>query len=306
MNAPIRLGLFGLALAVVFALAAVTARAVVPEETARSWAQESTTHGGEHASPSDDGTGDADDEHSAHDGAAAPAGLSLEQDGYRLTDVSAPTEVDERGRLELTVTDADGDPVTDYSVEHEEELQLVVVRSDGQHFRHVHPQRAADGTWSLPWTWQAAGTYRLYADTTPSDADEGVTLTSTVDVAGDVTPTASQPTRSASVDGLDVSVEGDLVPGEESRLPLRVERDGELAYLHVHPEGEAPTAAEPGGPEIDFVTTAPTPGRYLLYLDVKVDGQVHTAPLVLDTAGSSPEGSTPTPSTSHGDTDHDH
>ena len=83
-------------------------------------------------------------------------------------------------------------------------------------------------------------------------------------------------------------------------------REGDLAYLHVHPEGEAPTAAEPGGPEIDFVTTAPTPGRYLLYLDVKVDGQVHTAPLVVDTAGSSPAGSTATPSTSHGDTDHDH
>lgn len=98
MRAPARLGLFGLVLAVVFALAAVTARAVVPEETARVWAQESTTHGGEHASPSDDGTGDADDEHSAHDGAAAPTGLSLEQDGYRLTGVSAPTEVDERGR----------------------------------------------------------------------------------------------------------------------------------------------------------------------------------------------------------------
>lgn len=328
MNAPTRLGLFGLALAVVFALAAVTARAVVPEETARAWAQESTTHGGEHASPTDDGTGDAAGDHSAHDDAAAPAGLALEQDGYRLTGVSAPTEVDEHGRLELTVTDADGDPVTDYSVEHEEELHLVVVRSDGQHFRHVHPQRAADGTWSLPWTWQAAGTYRLYADTTPADADEGVTLTSTVDVAGDLTPTASQPTRTTSVDGLDVSVEGDLVPGEESRLTLRVERDGEpvttiepylgaaghlvalregdLAYLHVHPEGEAPTAAKPGGPEIDFVTTAPTPGRYLLYLDVKVDGQVHTAPLVVDTAGSSPEGSTANPSTSHGDTDHDH
>ena len=68
----------------------------------------------------------------------------------------------------------------------------------------------------------------------------------------------------------------------------------------------SPTAAEPGGPEIDFLTTAPTPGRYLLYLDVKVDGQVHTAPLVVDTAGSRPEGSTATPSASHGDTDHDH
>ena len=32
----------------------------------------------------------------------------------------------------------------------------------------------------------------------------------------------------------------------------------------------------------------------------------YTAPLVVDTAGSSPAGSTATPSTSHGDTDHDH
>lgn len=154
------------------------------------------------------------------------------------------------------------------------------MRSDGQHFRHVHPQRAADGTWSLPWTWEAAGTYRLYADTTPADADEGVTLTSTVDVAGDVTPTASQPTRTASVDGLDVSVEGDLVPGEESRLTLRVERDGEpvttiepylgaaghlaalregdLAYLHVHPEGEAPP---PQSPAVPRSTSSPRPRR---------------------------------------------
>ena len=45
MRAPARLGLFGLVLAVVFALAAVTARAVVPEETARAWAQESATAG---------------------------------------------------------------------------------------------------------------------------------------------------------------------------------------------------------------------------------------------------------------------
>ena len=207
----------------------------------------------------------------------------------------------------MDATDADGDPVTDYSIEHEEELHLVVVRSDGQHFRHVHPQRAADGTWSLPWTWQAAGTYRLYADTTPADADEGVTLTSTVDVAGDLTPTGSQPTRTTSVDGLDVSVEGDLVPGEESRLTLRVERDGEpvttiepylgaaghlvalregdLAYLHVHPEGDEPSAGELSGPEIGFMAEAPTAGRYLLYLDFQVDGQVHSAAFVVDTTG---------------------
>ena len=63
-------------------------------------------------------------------------------------------------------------------------------------------------------------------------------------------------------------------------------RDGDLAYLHVHPHGDAPEAGATSGPEIIFEATAPTEGRYLLYLDFQVDGQVHTAPLVIDTTTS--------------------
>ena len=63
-------------------------------------------------------------------------------------------------------------------------------------------------------------------------------------------------------------------------------RDGDLAYLHVHPHGDAPEAGETSGPEIVFEATAPTEGRYLLFLDFQVDGQVHTAPLVIDTTGT--------------------
>ena len=59
-------------------------------------------------------------------------------------------------------------------------------------------------------------------------------------------------------------------------------RQGDLAYLHVHPEGVAPTAGQLAGPQVRFATTAPTPGRYLLYLDFQVDGQVHTAEFVVD------------------------
>ncbi len=61
-------------------------------------------------------------------------------------------------------------------------------------------------------------------------------------------------------------------------------RDGDLAYLHVHPHGDEPQAGETSGPEIVFEATAPTQGRYLLYLNFQVDGEVHTAPLVIDTA----------------------
>ena len=59
-------------------------------------------------------------------------------------------------------------------------------------------------------------------------------------------------------------------------------REGDLAYLHGHPSGEAPHAVESSGPEITFEVNAPTPGRYLLYLNFQVDGRVHTAPLTID------------------------
>jgi hypothetical protein len=71
-------------------------------------------------------------------------------------------------------------------------------------------------------------------------------------------------------------------------------RDGDLAYLHVHPEGDEPQPGSTSGPDVEFMTEAPTPGRYLLYLDFKVDGEVRTASFVLDTgeapAADEPEG----------------
>ena len=61
-------------------------------------------------------------------------------------------------------------------------------------------------------------------------------------------------------------------------------RDGDLAYLHVHPEGDEPKPGQNGGPQVKFATDVPTAGRYLLYLDFQVDGQVHTAEFVVDAA----------------------
>ncbi len=62
-------------------------------------------------------------------------------------------------------------------------------------------------------------------------------------------------------------------------------RSGDLGYLHVHAEGDEPTADGPegrtAGPTISFATTAPTAGRYLLYLDFQVAGVVHTAAFTL-------------------------
>ena len=59
-------------------------------------------------------------------------------------------------------------------------------------------------------------------------------------------------------------------------------REGDLAYLHVHAEGDEPQARDTAGPEIGFAAEAPTADRYLLYLDFQVDGQVQTAEFVID------------------------
>jgi len=166
---------------------------------------------------------------------------------------------------------------------------------------------ADSGTWSLPWSWNAAGSYRVFADFA-ADGSDPVTLARTVDVAGSFEPVVPATSASTSIAGFDVSIVGNLVPGSTSELTLTVRRDGEpvttlqpylgafghlvalrdgdLAYLHVHPEGAALRQAqgpeEGSGPDVRFGAHVPTAGRYLLYFDFQVDGAVHTAAFVLD------------------------
>ncbi|MBU8577617.1 heavy-metal-associated domain-containing protein [Brevibacterium luteolum] len=248
----------------------------------------------------------AADEHAGHGGDhAAASGLALDSGGYRLGQLSAPADVGDEGEIAFTVFDQSGEAVTDFEVSHEQELHLVVVRADGSHFEHVHPERDENGEWTLPWTWDAAGTYRVYADIVPAETGESLTLSSTVQVAGDYQPESFDETvTTVNVDGYEVSLDGELTAGEDSPTTVSVSRDGEpvtelepymgafghltglrhgdLAYLHVHPHGEEPQPGDEGGPEIEFEITAPTEGRYLLYLDFQVDGQVHTAGFVVD------------------------
>lgn len=315
MRTPTRLALYLAGLATVFGAAFLAASLVMPDDAAARWtdrAEAERADGGDHGSGSGDAPADGQDEHEG----AAVSGTAVAQDGYQLGEVSAPPEVGEAGELSFVVDDPDGEPLTDYAISHDKELHLVVVRSDGSVFVHDHPTRASDGTWSLPWTWEEAGSYRVYADFVPADEGEGaadeVTLTRTVEVAGDLTPAA--PTgvvTEASVDGYDVSIDGDLVAGSTSELTVTVTRDGEpvtalqpylgafghlvalregdLAYLHVHPQGEEPAPGETSGPEIVFGAHAPTAGRYLLYLDFQVEEQVRTAAFVVDATGDGVE-----------------
>src|SRR5699024_3496811 len=206
------------------------------------------------------------------------------------------------GELVYTITGPDGEPVTDYQEAHEKEMHLIVVRTDGTQYRHAHPDLdPSTGTWSLPWQWEEAGTYKIYADFAPAgEGTDSLTLSRTVDVAGELKPVNDRPVSTTDeVDGFDVSVEGDLIAGTSSDLSLTVTqngapvatlepylgayghlvalRAGDMGYLHVHAEGDDPGAGETSGPSSPIAADAPTARRYFLYLDFQIDGQLPTA-----------------------------
>ena len=52
---------------------------------------------------------------------------------------------------------------------------------------------------------------------------------------------------------------------------LVVLREGDLGYVHVHPETELVDG------KVKFWLAAPRPGRYRMFFDFQVAGQVHTA-----------------------------
>ncbi|MEV6825985.1 hypothetical protein [Amycolatopsis sp. NPDC051102] len=243
-----------------------------------------------------------------HAGMAAPAdelpgGLASSKDGYTFTAGSTP----EPGRFSFGITGPDGKPVTAFDVEHEKKLHLIVVRRDTSGFRHVHPELAPDGTWSVPLTLPAAGSYRAFADFAPTGG-KPMTLGTDLSVAGDYQPATYAPSRTAKVDGYTVELAGDLTPGKTSPLTLTVSRDGvpvtdlqpylaayghlvalregDLAYLHVHPGGAPGDGRTAAGPQVQFAAEVPSAGTYRLFLDFKHGDVVRTAEFTVPTAGT--------------------
>ncbi|MFI5565770.1 hypothetical protein ACIA6T_00015 [Streptomyces sp. NPDC051740] len=318
MNTGMKITAFAAALAATFGTAYGVGAAVDPAAPD----QEPAAHA-EHESPAPSGHGGHTD--------TTPAGLQISQAGYTL-DLGTPrVTAGEKSELRFTVRDRDGRRVTSYRREHGKELHLVLASRDLVTYRHLHPTRAADGTWSTPVDLPAAGTYRVFADFTPATEDAG-NLVLGADLAASGTyeaPALPEPAATASVDGYTVTLRGDLRPGEASELTLGVSRDGrpvtdlepylgayghlvalrsgDLAYLHVHPNGEPGDGTTEPGPDVSFTATAPTAGTYRLFLDFRHDGTVRTAAFTVHTGKTAPAG-TPEPATGeeHGDGDHRH
>lgn len=232
-------------------------------------------------------------------------GLASSTDGYQLTLLTPRPESGPATELRLVITGPDQHPLTAYDTAHGKQLHLIVVRRDLATFQHVHPSLdESTGVWTTTIDTSGAGSYRAYADFTPTGHD-GLTLGADLAVAGDFEPAApaTKDSRVADVDGYRVELTGHAAPGRLSTLTARVTRDGrpvtdldpyleayghlvalrqsDLAYLHVHPDGHPGDGSTPAGPTIEFAVDVPTAGTYRLFLDFSHDGVVRTAPFVL-------------------------
>jgi hypothetical protein len=228
----------------------------------------------------------------------ANEGMAMEADvlrGLAVSDGGLTLDLSRRSatpgapfHFAFRILDADGRAVSDFDIEHTKRLHLIVVRRDMTDFQHLHPAMTAAGTWSVPLTLHEPGSYRVFADF--SFHGTPYTLADDLQANGTVTwRTLPAPAKSAQTDGFRVQlIEGHVRTDAESELRFTVTgdgqrvrlqdylgakghlvalRQGDLAYLHVHPDTNT----------LKFMAGFPSAGRYRLFLQFKVDGHVHTA-----------------------------
>jgi hypothetical protein len=281
VKSVLKLAAFVGVLAVVFGGAALAGAAIGPDRT---------------DDPEPEAHGDMAETHGE---AADPVrGLASADDGLRVV-VEDPELT--RGReetLRFRIVDEHGETVRDFDVEHERRMHLILARRDLTGFQHLHPEQAADGSWSTPVRIDDAGSYRLFADFAHDGEAETLASDLRVDGAADLQDLPAPAATAVSDGGYDVRLDaGDAGPGEEADLrftitrdgaPIRTEpylgagghlvalREGDLAFLHVHPLAED---------SVRFAATFPTAGRYRLFLQFKHEGRVQTVAFTHEVGG---------------------
>lgn len=282
-----RLAAYGLVVAVAGGAAAGVGLAVGPVDEERAAPA--------HAEPAPNQEGDDEMSMAEHGGPAA-SGLAVADDDYRLVVEEESFQPGEPAPLRFRIVDQAGAAVDDMDVHGGVPMHLIVVRRDLTGYQHLHPELQPDGSWTTGLTLPEAGAYRAFADF-ERDGEKTVLGTDLL-AAGPFAPSElPPPARSLEVDGFRVDLTGSARAGEETELAFRVSgpggpaaledylgarghlvalREGDLAYLHVHPVDDVDDG------RIAFEATFPSAGTYRLFLQFQIGGRVHTAAFTLE------------------------
>jgi hypothetical protein len=310
MSTPAKLAAFAATLAVLFGGGALAGGAVDPDrdEPRATHADAAPENDGAHgaADPKDEtvSTLPTDNKSEGHDASQKTAhsvrGLAVAENGLRVVVENPELRRGRTERLRFRVVDGAGRTVRGFEVEHEKRMHLIVARRDLATFQHLHPDQQADGSWTTDLRLDEAGSYRLFADF--ARGEESYTLASDLRVDGnaDLKPLPAPAPMSVSDGGYDVRLDaGRARPGREADLRFAIMkngqtvhtepylgagghlvalREGDLAFLHVHPteHGHGGDKTDKHDDSIGFAATFPTTGRYRLFLQFKHEGLVQT------------------------------
>ena len=275
MKPAARLAAFAAVLALVFGGAALAGAAIGPQgDDAAATANRHDQTGGQHP----------------------VRGLGVAEHGLRLVVEDPALRAGRTETVRFRIVDDRGRTVRDFDVEHEKRMHLIVVRRDLTGFQHLHPEQQADGAWTTPLRLDDGGSYRLFADF--AHDGEAFTLASDLQVDGraDLRALPRPEPVAATAGGYAVRLTaGRVRPGAEARLRFAITkagatvntepylgagghlvalREGDLAFLHVHPTEHDDA--------VGFAATFPTAGRYRLFLQFRHEGRVRTAAFTLE------------------------
>jgi hypothetical protein len=233
---------------------------------------------------------------SAHGAMAAgatdlPRGLAVAEAGYRLVVESDTLAAGSPSTFAFRIVDDNGAAISGFQQLHDRPLHLIVLSRNLVDYLHLHPTMDADGRWTVGLPALTPGSYRVYADFQPNGA-ENLTLGTDLLVPGTATAaTTPAPSRVATIDDYTVAMSGTPHVGD-AELRFNVElggtivhtdpylgaaghliaiRQGDLAYLHVHPHEDT------NNPVVTFTGEFPSAGTYRLFFDFAHGGTVHTA-----------------------------
>lgn len=187
-------------------------------------------------------------------------------------------------------------------ISHEMKVHLMVISDDLTWFRHIHPEEQVDGTYSVTETFPHGGKYLLFTDFKPAGAAQVVNRQE-IDVKGNPLPKNEEGSKKwiSKTEGYTVKLENghDFKTNQTQHLEISIEKGGkhfqkkdmqnylgavahivmigkaDKNYLHIHPvsDDRFPIYAE---------THIEKPGIYKMWIEFKIDGQVHTVDFVVD------------------------
>lgn len=206
-----------------------------------------------------------------------------------------------------------GKPIKDFNLLHEMPFHLFVVSRDFSHFDHIHPEKQADGSFTIETVLPKAGYYQIYCDFFPAGGLPQVIYKNlvTAGYAGDLVTSEAKitpdKTLSKTLDGLRFELKFDPaapVAGKPALLKYHVTdaKTGQAVtdiqpylgawghtlilsedatdYLHSHPNDMIPEEADRSKliskSDIDFDTFFPRPGNYKIWSQFRRHNKITT------------------------------